>query len=950
MPKATAKSTGSKKETAPMVEAIRLRGARTHNLKNVDIDLPLGKLIVLTGPSGSGKSSLAIDTIHAEGQRQYIESLAASARQYFDQMERPPIESIEGLPPTICIDQRPGPRNPRSTVATITEIHDYLRLLYARLGERTCSACGAQIRPQSLEQIQSLLLSLAEGSKVVLFAPMVRGKKGEHEEVFAAIRKAGFVRARVDDELVDLDNRSPLTPAMSHTIEAVVDRLVIRAGVENRLAESLRLTAKHGEGQIAVAYSTPPANGEGNEWINELFSTRHNCPGCERVFPELEPRSFSFNSPYGACPKCDGLGWRDEFDADLVLPDKSLSLGKGAVLTWKGESAANDKKRRAELSPLLHRLNAEWDMPLEAFPDGAIEKLFRGDDVDSVSLLNMLERDFSTALEDEQLDKLSLFRGPAICSECQGARLSADSRSVRVGKLAIHEFCRFTAGEAEHFLSKVKVAKDDAPIWRPIVREIARRLQFLREVGADYISLDRPADTLSGGELQRVRLATVIGSGLVGVCYVLDEPSIGLHPRDNARLIAAIRRLQEAGNTVIVVEHDEAIMRQADWLVDVGPGAGAYGGQILSAGAPEKVANDPASVTGRFLAGEQVTAASKQRRKVAKTRAITVEGCAANNLKRVDCWFPLGVLTAITGVSGSGKSSLVVETLTPAIQRRLGFAAPRPGAHVSLRGVSQISRIVPIDQHALGRNPRGNPATYTGALDEIRRVFAATREAKQLGFSASRFSFNSKEGRCETCQGQGHKKIEMNLLPDLYVTCESCGGARYNRQTLEVRFRGKSISDVLDLSAEEAAQFFENIHSIHTLFASVTEIGLGYLRLGQPLSTLSGGEAQRLKLATELAKHDTTDALYVLDEPTTGLHFEDVRRLLGVLQRLVDRGNTVIVIEHHLDVIKSADWVIDLGPEGGAGGGLILAAGTPEEIAAIKGNETGRFLLEHLGN
>lgn len=946
MPKAITK----RPEKTLQVEAIRLRGAKTHNLKNIDVDLPLGKLIVFTGPSGSGKSSLAIDTIHAEGQRQYIESLAASARQYFDQLERPQIESIEGLPPTICIDQRPGPRNPRSTVATITEIHDYLRLLYARLGQRICPECDTPIRPQSLEQIQAQLLQLAEGSKVVLFAPMVRSAFGHHEEIFAAIRKAGFVRARVDGELFDLESRPTLDSDMPHTIEAVVDRLIIREGVENRLAESLRLTAKHGEGLIAVSHAAPPSTGGGNEWVSDLFCTRHNCPGCGRGFPDLEPRSFSFNSPYGACPKCDGLGWRDEFDIELVLPDKSLSLSAGAVLAWKGDSAALDKKRKAELAPLLVRLNVEWNTPLNDYPEGGVEKLFRGDGVDSLSLLNLLERDFATAIEDDQLEKLTLFRGPSVCSECEGARLSADSRSVRVGKLAIHEFCRFTASEAEQFLAKVKVAKDDAPIWKPIVREIARRLQFLREVGADYVSLDRPADTLSGGELQRVRLATVIGSGLVGVCYVLDEPSIGLHPRDNARLIAAIRRLQEAGNTVIVVEHDEAIMRAADWLVDVGPGAGDHGGSILAQGTPQQVMQDPLSATGSFLSGTQSIAAPTQRRKVVKSRAITLEGCTSNNLQSVDCWFPLGVLTAITGVSGSGKSSLVVETLTPAIQRRLGSAAPRPGAHKSLRGVSQISRIVPIDQHALGRNPRGNAATYTGALDEIRKVFAATRDAKQLGFPASRFSFNNKEGRCEACQGQGQKKIEMNLLPDLYVTCESCGGARYNRQTLEVKFRGKSIADVLELSAEEAAKFFENIHQIHTVFASVTEIGLGYVRIGQPLSTLSGGEAQRLKLATELAKHNTTDALYVLDEPTTGLHFEDVRRLLAVLQRLVDRGNTVIVIEHHLDVIKSADWVIDLGPEGGAGGGRILAAGSPEEVAATKGNETGRFLLEVLSS
>jgi excinuclease ABC subunit A len=938
-------------------EAIRIRGARMHNLKNVDVDIPRDRLVVITGPSGSGKSSLAFDTLYAEGQRQYVESLSVYARQFLHQMERPDVDLIDGLEPTICIDQRPGIANPRSTVATTTEIYDYLRLLMARLGEVTCHQCGAPIRQQSEQQIRDTLLALPEGTKVMLLSPLVRGRRGSHAEAYAAIRKAGFVRARIDGQVYELEHLPELDPRKNHTVEAVVDRLIIRDGVKNRLGESLQLAVRHGQGLLTAIYLDPDqeararadSNGTSEKyWTERLFSTLYACPDCAISFEELEPRTFSFNSPYGACPTCEGLGVRVEFDPDLILPDASLSIAGGAIAPWRGIKTAVVKKHQAEVEKFLESQKIESDLPLQDFKPPQREKLLRGDGKKFPGLLTLLEKEYATATDDARRTLLELYRGAVTCQACGGARLRPEARGVRLGGKAIHEITRQGVGAAREFFASLTFREEDQPIAQPLMQEISRRLEFLEKVGVDYLTLDRPSDTLSGGELQRVRLATSIGSGLVGVCYVLDEPSIGLHPRDNQRLIEAMRDLQRQGSTVIVVEHDEAVMRQADWLIDMGPGAGEAGGYIVAQGTPGELAANPESITGRYLSHQAKIEVPERRRKVAKTRAITIEGCTANNLKNVTATFPLGAFVCVTGVSGSGKSSLVNETLGPALIRRLGGSAAKPGPHTSLRGVSQIDKVIAIDQSPIGRSPRSNPATYLGVFDEIRKVFAATRAAKQLGFTASRFSFNHAGGRCDACQGQGLARIEMNFLPDLFVPCAECGGRRFNAQTLQVKYREQSVADVLAMSVDQAAAFFENLSQIHRLLASLHDVGLGYLRLGQPSTTLSGGEAQRVKLAAELSRVETGSTLYLFDEPTTGLHFDDIRRLLSVLQRLVDRGNTVIVIEHNLDVIKCADWILDLGPDGGARGGEIIAAGPPEEIAALADNDTGRYLRESL--
>jgi len=857
-------------DTATAAECIRVRGARVHNLANIDIDIPRDQFVVITGPSGSGKSSLAFDTIYAEGQRQYIESLSVFARQFLTQLERPDVDLIEGLQPTIAIDQRAGIRNPRSTVATVTEIYDHLRLLFARTGAVFCYQCGAAIRQQTPDEIVDDLLALGEGAKIMLLAPLVRGRKGKHPEVFEAVRKAGFVRVRVDGEVYDLDAVPDLAPRRNHTVEAVVDRIIVREGVRSRLAESVRLALRHGEGLVAATFLPPESASD--DWQDRLYSTEHACPLCKLSYEELEPRTFSFNSPYGACPECEGLG-------------RSLAVDPAAVEESPQSNRNDSAEERAE--PSL---------------------------------------------------------GQLVCPACKGARLRPEARSVRVGGRAIHELTALAVRPARDFFATLNFVPSAAPIGGPIVREIVARLDFLDSVGLDYLTLDRAADTLSGGELQRIRLATGIGSGLVGVCYVLDEPSIGLHPRDNQRLLGALRNLQRQGNTVLVVEHDEAIMRQADHLIDVGPGAGRHGGRIVAQGTPAEVERSPDSLTGKYLSGEVSIAPPSTRRRMTKTKAIAIEGATANNLKHVDVSFPLSVLTCVCGVSGSGKSSLVHETLAKAVARRINGGGPRPGPHSSLRGVSQIDKLVEIDQTPIGRTPRSNPATYTGLFDEIRQVFATTREARLRGFKSSRFSFNTQGGRCEECQGQGVRKIEMNFLADLYVECPQCRGARFNRPTLEIQYRGKSIADVLNLRVDDALEFFENFSMIRRLLASLREVGLGYLALGQPSTTLSGGEAQRIKLAAELGRTESGKTLYILDEPTTGLHFDDVRKLLTVLARLVDLGNTVVVIEHHLDVMKSADWIIDLGPEGGEKGGHVIAIGTPEEVARIEHNETGKFL------
>ena len=932
---------------AAACEVIRVRGARMHNLQNIDLDIPRNRLVVITGPSGSGKSSLAFDTLYAEGQRQYIESLSVYARQFLHQMQRPEVEELEGLQPTLCIDQRPGMANPRSTVGTVTEIYDYLRLLMARAGEASCPQCGEPIRQQSETQIEQALAALPEGTRLMILAPLVRGRRGRQEETLARIRKAGFIRARIDGEVLDLDSVLALDARREHFIDAVVDRIIVRPDIASRLGESVRLALRHGEGLLIACYQDPPsgaADPRSGPWRDRLFSTRYACPNCDVSLAEIEPRTFSFNSPYGACPRCGGLGCVEQFDPELVLPNTELSLGGGAIAAWKGRKPDPLKKLKGRLVAVLEKYDASWNTPLKDLSAEALQALLDGDGQEFPGLLRLIEQEYVTATDEDRHSELARFRGRVSCPACLGSRLRPEANGVRVGGRTIHEICLLPIATAVEFFRHLEFSSAQRQIAEPLLKEILPRLAFLEHVGVGYLTLHRAADTLSGGELQRVRLATSIGSGLVGVCYVLDEPSIGLHPRDNRRLIEALRRLQQQGNSVLVVEHDEAIMRAADRLIDMGPGAGPHGGRIVAQGTLAEICAHPDSITGRYLSGRAQIPLPATRRRPAKSRLLVIEGVTTNNLHDVEVQFPLGTLTCVTGVSGSGKSSLMNETLAPALLRRLGNVAPRPGPFRSLRGAALIDKVIEIDQAPIGRTPRSSPATYIGVFDEIRKVFARTREAKQRGFGASRFSYNVKGGRCEPCQGLGLKKIEMQFLPDLYVTCPECQGARFNRQTLEVRYRDQSIADVLAMPVDQAVTFFENFPAIHRGLASFQDVGLGYLTLGQPSTTLSGGEAQRIKLAAELSRVDTGHTLYLLDEPTTGLHFDDIRRLLDVLGRLVDRGNTVIVIEHSLEVIKCADWVIDLGPEGGEAGGYVLAAGTPEEIAAISDNHTGRAL------
>jgi excinuclease ABC subunit A len=867
---------------AARTDVVSIRGARTHNLKNVDLDVPHWRLAVITGLSGSGKSSLAFDTLLAEGQRQYIESLSAYARQFFDQLERPDVDLIEGLQPTIAIDQRASATNPRSTVATVTEIYDYLRVLMARTGEVACPECGTPISQQTPAEIQSAILALPEQTKAMLLAPMVRGRKGKHADVMDRIRREGFVRVRIDGLTYELEQAPQLKAQQRHDIDAVVDRVIIREGIENRLAESVRLALKHGDGALRVSFLTPEAktqaNGSStrevtaeNGWQERVYNTQYACPDCKASLAEIEPRTFSFNSPYGACPACDGLGVVEGM-VEVVAPENGNGNGNG-----------NEHAPR----------NAHGLLP---------------------------------------------------CPECGGSRLRPEARAVRLAGKAIHEITALAVDRAHEFFAALKFPPSLEPVGTPLTAEIARRLEFLRQVGLNYLTLDRSADTLSGGELQRVRLATGIGSGLVGVLYILDEPSIGLHPRDNQRLIDSLRNLVHQGNTVLVVEHDEAIIRAADWLIDVGPGAGERGGQIVAEGTPAEVATDAASITGGYLSGRLAIETPRERRRLAKTRLLELDGATLNNLQNVDVAIPLGLFTCVTGVSGSGKSSLVIDTLAAALARKLNAAETQPGPYRALRGAAKLERLIHVDQSPIGRSPRSNPATYTGLFDDIRRVFAGTKHAKQLGYKSGRFSFNAKGGRCEHCQGQGVERIEMRFLPDLFVTCPVCHGRQFNRQTLAVRYRDKSIADVLAMHIDEAAAFFENHPTIHRMLTSLVDVGLGYLTLGQRSTTLSGGEAQRIKLAAELGRPSPGSTLYILDEPTTGLHVDDIGRLLKVLNQLVELGHTVLVIEHHLDVIKCADWVIDLGPDGGAAGGRILVAGTPEEVAACDASYTGQWL------
>jgi excinuclease ABC subunit A len=850
-----------------MTNAIQVRGARTHNLRNVDVDIPRNRLVVITGVSGSGKSSLAFDTLLAEGQRQYVQSLSLYARQFFEQMERPDVDRIEGLQPTIAIDQRQAAPNPRSTVGTITEVYDYLRLLMARVGEVLCPNCGTAIAQQTLGEIEQTIRALPAETRVMILAPVARGRRGAHRDTLESIQKAGFVRARIDGSTYPLEEVPTLSPQKMHDIEAVVDRLVIRDGIDTRLSESVRLAARHGNGVVVVVYQTAEAKAKGDDqWQERLLNTRYACPRCQTSIGEIEPRTFSFNSPYGACPTCHGLGYVEAGGSPPLAPPSETG-----------------------------------------------------------------EPPITTEL--------------CLCPDCGGSRLRSEARACKLGALAIHQITALSVTQAIDFFRGLNFTEDQLPVAEPIVAEILRRLAFLDRVGTEYLTLDRPADTLSGGERQRVRLATGIGSGLVGVLYLLDEPSIGLHPRDNNRLIAALRDLQQQGNTVVVVEHDEALMHASDHLIDIGPGAGSRGGTVVAEGSPAQVAKQASSLTGSYLSGQESIPIPAERRRLNKSRTLQLSGATAHNLQDVEVEIPLDGFVCVTGVSGSGKSSLVIDTLARALARKLHGAETRPAPYRSLRGVNQIDRLVEVDQSPIGRTPRSNPATYTGIWNDIRRVFAGTREARQRGYGTGRFSFNTKGGRCEECEGQGVRRVAMNFLPDLEVTCPVCHGSRFNRQTLAVKYRGRSIADVLAMNIDEAIEFFANHESIHRLMTTLSEVGLGYLTLGQPSSTLSGGEAQRIKLATELGRPIAGHTLYILDEPTTGLHTDDIRRLLGVLNRLVDQGNSVLVIEHNLDVIKTADWVIDLGPEGGAGGGRIVACGTPEQIAAAGESHTGQYLL-----
>ena len=936
-----------------MNDKITIRGARENNLKNVDLTIPRDKLVVFTGLSGSGKSSLAFDTIYAEGQRRYVESLSSYARQFLGQMDKPDVDSIDGLSPAISIDQKTTSKNPRSTVGTVTEIYDYLRLLWARVGIPHCPKCGKEIRRQTIDQIVDRVESLGEGTRFIVLSPVVRGKKGEHQKVFEDARKSGFARVRVDGILYDLNETITCEKNKKHNIELVVDRLVIREGQRRRLTDSIETACSHSGGLVIIEL---PSTKE------ELsFSQNYACEDCGISLTELEPRMFSFNNPTGACPHCTGLGFQLVADGDLVIPDKSKSIFEGAIQASGWSSARTDsifrmyfealaKKYRFSLTEPVSTLSPEvMDIILYGTKGeklrmtynrgngmGVLEQPFEG-------VLNNISRRFKETQSDAMRKELEECMSTAPCPNCHGDRLSDIARAVTVGGIGIMDFCRMSVAQGLQFMKDLKLEGNMALVAAQIVREIQSRLQFLMDVGLGYLTLSRAAGTLSGGESQRIRLATQIGSSLMGVLYILDEPSIGLHQRDNDKLLATLKHLRDLGNTLIVVEHDEDTMREADFIVDVGPGAGSRGGEIVAAGSLDEILANPRSVTGQYLSGAKKIPVPSARR-TGNGKQIVVRGAAENNLKDVDVSIPLGTLTCVTGVSGSGKSSLVGEVLNKTLLAKLNHARTRPGACRCIEGIEHLDKVIDIDQSPIGRTPRSNPATYTGLFNDIRDLFASTADAKIRGYGPGRFSFNVKGGRCEACSGDGLVKIEMHFLADVYVPCEVCRGARYNRETLEVQYKGKNISQVLDMTAEEAVEFFENLPKIRRKAQTLVEVGLGYVKLGQSSTTLSGGEAQRVKLATELARISTGKTIYVLDEPTTGLHAADVHKLIEVLQQLVDAGNTVLVIEHNLDVIKTADHIIDLGPEGGNEGGYVVAQGTPEEVAAVEASYTGRYL------
>ena len=935
--------------------AIVVSGAREHNLKDVSLELPRDSLVVITGLSGSGKSSLAFDTIYAEGQRRYVESLSAYARQFLGQMDKPDVDSIEGLSPAISIDQKTTSRNPRSTVGTVTEIYDYLRLLWARVGHPHCYRCGEPIAGQSAEQIIDQVMELPEGERIMVMAPLVRDRKGEYGKLLEGLRTDGYARVKVDGELRELDEEFDLDKRYKHSISVVVDRLVIRPGVRKRLADSVEIAVGLGGGIVEV--ETVPKDGEGELMT---FSESFACLKCGVSMPELEPRIFSFNSPHGACERCTGLGSQMEIDPELIVPDPSLSIDEGALAPWAASSSNYYEQITAAIADAY---DIDTATPWEKLPAEQRELYLHGTGEERIDvsyrnrygrtrsystrfegIIPNLERRYRETDSEAMRERIEGFMAVVPCPACDGSRLRPESRAVLVAGLPIHEFTGFSVRRALAWVDEVDLTDTERHIARLILREISERLQFLQDVGIGYLSLDRAAATLSGGEAQRIRLATQIGSALVGVLYVLDEPSIGLHQRDNARLVSTLERLRDLGNTVLVVEHDEQTMRAADWLVDLGPGAGEHGGEVVAQGTAAKVQKSRRSLTGRYLSGDLAIEVPPERR--APEGFVTIRGAGQHNLRDIDVDVPLGVFTVVTGVSGSGKSTLVNDILFKAVANRLHKARQRPGAHKAIDGLDQLDKIIQVDQSPIGRTPRSNPATYTGLFDVIRDLFAKTPEARARGYKPGRFSFNVKGGRCEVCRGDGQIKIEMHFLPDVYVPCEQCHGKRYNRETLEVRFKGRTIADVLDMPVEQALEFFSSIPKVHRRLQTLSDVGLGYLRLGQPATTLSGGEAQRVKLATELSKVATGRTLYILDEPTTGLHFADVQRLLAVLHRLVEAGNSVVVIEHNLDVIKTADRIIDMGPEGGDEGGLVVAEGTPEEVAATQGSHTGEFLAE----
>jgi excinuclease ABC subunit A len=936
-------------------DRIVISGAREHNLKDIDLELPRDALIVITGLSGSGKSSLAFDTIYAEGQRRYVESLSAYARQFLGLMEKPDVDSIEGLSPAISIDQKTTSRNPRSTVGTVTEIYDYLRLLWARIGIPHCPECGEEITGQTQEQIVDRLMTLAEGTKFMVMAPVVRGRKGEYGKLLEQMRLEGYSRVEVNGELRRLDEEIVLDKKFKHDISVVVDRLVMKSDLRRRLSESVEAAAGLAAGLIEVELIEGEQAGE-----KLLFSEQFACLNCGTSIPELEPRIFSFNSPHGACERCHGLGFQRVIDPELVVPDPTLALAEGALQPWNRGISAYWKRLIAAVAE-EYGVDAEVPWSQLTKKEKEIFLYGTGEDRHQVTytnrfgrrrsykvrfegIVNNLQRRYEETDSETSRERIESYMAEQPCPQCEGARLRPETLAVKVGGLSIAEYSALSARAAAEWIEQLQLNETERAIARLIVREITERLSFLENVGIGYLSLDRSARSLSGGEAQRIRLATQIGSHLVGVMYVLDEPSIGLHQRDNEKLIATLDRLRDLGNTVIVVEHDEGTMMAADHLVDLGPGAGEHGGHVIAAGPPAKVAKNAASLTGQYLSGKRKIPVPEERRQ--PRGALLVRGAREHNLKDIDVTIPLGILCCVTGVSGSGKSTLINETLHHSVANRLHQAKLRPGAHDGVDGLSQIDKIINIDQSPIGRTPRSNPATYTGVFDHIRQLFTQTQESRARGYKPGRFSFNVKGGRCEVCKGDGQIKIEMHFLPDVYVPCEQCHGKRYNRETLEVRFKGKSIADVLEMSVEEGVEFFENVPKIHRRLRTLHDVGLDYIRLGQPATTLSGGEAQRIKLATELSKVATGDTLYILDEPTTGLHFADVQRLLEVLGRLVDAGNSIVVIEHNLDVIKTADWLVDLGPEGGDEGGELVATGTPEEVAAVAGSYTGRFLAE----